>query len=159
MAANRELSVLMVCLGNICRSPLAEAALRDHARHLGLPLTVDSAGTGDWHVGHPPDPRAQQAAKRLGGIDIGHLRARQVRKADFDRFDHIVAMDHANMRNIRALMPSGARARLSLLLDHLPGSEGLAVADPYYGDDAGFDACWRQIDAATRALAERLLQG
>jgi len=158
MAKNGQLSVLMVCLGNICRSPLAEAALRHHADRLGLALEVDSAGTGDWHVGHPPDPRAQQAAKRLGGIDIGHLRARQVRHADFDRFDHIIAMDHANMRTIAALMPPGARATLSLLLDHLPGSEGQAVADPYYGDDAGFDACWHQVDAATRALAERLLR-
>lgn len=159
MAERRAVSVLMVCLGNICRSPLAEAALRHHAERLGLELVIDSAGTGDWHAGHPPDPRARQVALRLGGIDIGGLRARQVQAADFHRFDHIVAMDHSNLRNLSALAPAGAVAQLSLLLDHLPGHEGLAVADPYYGDDAGFEACWRQVDAATGALAQILRKG
>lgn len=149
-------SVLMVCLGNICRSPLAEAALRHHAERIGLDVIVDSAGTGDWHVGNPPDRRAQEVALRLGGIDISGLRARQVHRDDFHRFDHVIAMDHTNHRTLLGLAPPEAGARLSLLLDHLPGQEGQAVADPYYGDVADFEACWREVEAATNMLAERL---
>jgi protein-tyrosine phosphatase len=149
-------SVLMVCLGNICRSPLAEAALRHHAERLGLELQVDSAGTGDWHVGHPPDARAQAVAKRLGGIDIGDLRARQLHYGDFDRFDHIIVMDQANLRNVMAMQPLGSKAMLSMLLDHLPGHEGQPVPDPYYGDDAGFDHVWQLVEAAALAFIERL---
>ncbi|RDV02957.1 low molecular weight phosphotyrosine protein phosphatase [Sphingorhabdus pulchriflava] len=150
-------SVLMVCLGNICRSPLAEAALRYHANRLGLDLHADSAGTGDWHVGHPPDPRAQEVALRLGGIDISGLRARQVSHDDFHRFDHVIAMDHSNFRNLTDLSPRQPKAQLSLLLDHLPGNEGRAVADPYYGNLADFEACWREVEAATRRLAGKLV--
>lgn len=147
-------SVLMVCLGNICRSPLAEAALRHIAERDGLDLTVDSAGTGDWHVGHPPDRRAQDVAKRLGGIDISGSRARQFALDDFYRFDHILAMDEANLADLRAIQPRDATARLSLLLDHLPGHQGTAVADPYYGDAAGFETTWKQVSAAAEAFAK-----
>jgi protein-tyrosine phosphatase len=149
-------SVLMVCLGNICRSPLAEGAFRHHALRIGLDVVVDSAGTGDWHVGHPPDARAQEVARRLGGIDIGGLRARQVSRADFDAFDHVIAMDHSNLSNLQALSPMDATAKLSMLLDHLPGHEGRAVSDPYYGDVADFEACWCEVDAAVRELAKQL---
>jgi protein-tyrosine phosphatase len=149
-------SVLMVCLGNICRSPLAEAALRHHAGRIGIDAVVDSAGTGDWHIGHPPDPRAQEVARRLGGVDISALRARQIMRQDFHEFDHIVAMDLGNLRSLEALAPSDCRASLSLLLDHMPGQAGCAVADPYYGDIADFEACWRQVDAATLQLAKSL---
>lgn len=149
-------SVLMVCLGNICRSPLAEAALRHHAERIGLDVIVDSAGTGDWHVGHPPDRRAQEVASRLGRIDISGLRARQVDRDDFHHFDHIVVMDRSNLQNIQTLAPPRFRARLSMLLDHMPGREGDAVADPYYGDVEDFEACWREVEAATHALAARL---
>ena len=152
------ISVLMVCLGNICRSPLAEAALRYHAERIGLDVIVDSAGTGDWHVGHPPDRRAQEVAKRLGRIDISRLRARQVLHDDFHRFDHIVVMDRSNLQNVKALAPQTGTARLLMLLDHLPGRESDAVADPYYGDIADFEACWREVEAATHALATRLAQ-
>jgi protein-tyrosine phosphatase len=151
-----KMSVLMVCLGNICRSPLAEAALRAAAEWQGVDITVDSAGTGDWHIGHAPDPRARNIAQRLGGIDIGNLRARQVSKEDFDRFDHIVAMDDANLRHLLAMQPADAKAKLSLLLDYLPGHEGKSVADPYYGDDAGFETTWRQVSAASEALLKSL---
>ena len=149
-------SVLMVCLGNICRSPLAEAALRKHTHQMGLDVRIDSAGTGDWHVGHAPDPRAQEVALRLGGIDISGLRARQLVRDDFHRFDHIIAMDHSNFRNLEKLAPSRSSARMSMLLDHLPGCEGQAVADPYYGDIADFENCWREVEAAVRSLAESL---
>ena len=150
-------SVLFVCLGNICRSPLAEAAFRAEAERLGLEVMIDSAGTGDWHAGHPPDPRATATAKR-NGIDISHLRARQVRPEDFDRFDHIVALDDENLADLEALRPAGSRARLSLLLDHVPGREGQAVADPYYGGDSHFDATWRDVTEAARSLARKLAE-
>lgn len=148
--------VLFVCLGNICRSPLAEAALRAEGERLELELAVDSAGTGDWHVGHPPDPRAQAAARR-NGADIAHLRARQVTPADFHRFDHIVAMDRHNLADLRAMRPDDSKAEISLLLDHVPGREGEGVADPYYGGDEHFDDTWRDVVEGARALARKLL--
>jgi protein-tyrosine phosphatase len=149
-------SVLMVCLGNICRSPLAEAALRQVAARERIVLHVDSAGTGDWHVGHPPDHRAQEVALRLGGVDISGLRARQFETGDFYRFDHILAMDDTNLTDLQALMPSDATARLSLLLEHLPGQQVKGVADPYYGDVAAFETTWWQVSAASAAFLKRL---
>ena len=147
--------VLFVCLGNICRSPLAEAALRTEAERLGLAIEVDSAGTGDWHLGHPPDARAAAVAER-NGIRISHRRARQVGPDDFRCFDHIVALDLENLANLEAMRPDGATAQLSLLLDHVPGREGQPVADPYYGDDSHFDETWREVTQGARALARRI---
>ena len=148
-------SILFVCLGNICRSPLAEAALRAEAERLRLDLIVESAGTGNWHVGHPPDPRAQAVARKYG-IDISGYQGRQVTPADFRRFTHIVALDHDNLSNLRRLAPADATAELSLLLDHVPGREGQAVADPYFGDDDGFEITWAEVTAAARGLVEKL---
>ena len=145
-------SVLFVCLGNICRSPLAEGAFRAEAERLGLDVIADSAGTGGWHKGDPPDRRAIAAARRQG-VDIGGLRARQVTAEDFRRFTHILALDHDNLKTLRALRPSDGTAKLGLLLDHAEGFEGLAVADPYYGDDAGFDVTWNQVAATAKGLA------
>jgi protein-tyrosine phosphatase len=147
--------VLFVCLGNICRSPLAEAAFCAEAERLGLDVHVDSAGTGDWHVGRPPDPRAQAVAAR-NGVDIAHLRARRVTPADFQRFDHIVALDAKNLRDLERMKPEDSRATVSLLLDHVSGRAGTAVADPYYGDDRAFDIAWSDVSAGARALAERV---
>lgn len=147
--------VLFVCLGNICRSPLAEAAFRAEAARIGLDAAADSAGTGDWHRGEPPDRRAIAAARR-NGVDIAHLRARQVRPEDFEAFDLIVALDRDNLADLRTLQPAGSRARLSLLLDHVVGREGEAVADPYYGGDGDFDITWRDVTEAARALADTL---
>ena len=147
--------VLFVCLGNICRSPLAEAAFREEAARLGLAVEADSAGTGGWHRGEPPDRRAIAAAER-GGVDISRQRARKVTRADFDRFDHIVALDEDNLADLERMRPAAGRARLSLLLDHVPGREGQAVADPYYGDDGHFDDAWRDVAEAARALAHNL---
>lgn len=148
-------SILFVCLGNICRSPLAEGALRAEAARLNLDLIVDSAGTGNWHAGEPPDERAIAVAAR-NGVDITALRARQVTRADFTRFDHIVALDHENLANLRKLAPADATADLSLLLDHVPGREGQAVADPWFGEAAGFDVTWAEVTAAARGLAAKL---
>ncbi|WP_033922122.1 low molecular weight protein-tyrosine-phosphatase [Sphingomonas sp. 37zxx] len=148
-------SVLFVCLGNICRSPLAEAALRQVAEARGIAIRVNSAGTGDWHVGSAPDPRARAEAKARG-IDISGYRARQVRAADFDDYDHVVALDAKNLADLREIRPAGGGARLSLLLDHVPGREGQGVIDPYFGDADGFAATWEEVQAAAEAIADLL---
>jgi len=148
-------SVLFVCLGNICRSPLAEAAMHIAAEKYGLDLEIDSAGTGDWHIGQPPDRRAQAAALELGNTDISRLKGRQITDRDFLEYDLICALDESNLADLRAMGGDGP-AEISLLLDHLPGSEGQAVADPYYGNDADFAACWLQVSAAADAIAQRL---
>ncbi|HYJ30490.1 MAG TPA: low molecular weight protein-tyrosine-phosphatase [Allosphingosinicella sp.] len=148
-------AILFVCLGNICRSPLAEAAFRREAERLGLDVEVDSAGTAGWHSGKPPDRRAVAVARR-NGIDISNLRGRQIERSDFDRFDHIVALDLDNLRDLETLRPPGARAALSLLLDHADGRRGEAVADPYHGDEAHFDATWTDVVAGAEALGRTL---
>lgn len=149
------LAVLFVCLGNICRSPLAEAAFRAEAAKAGLDVVVDSAGTGDWHVGKAPDKRAQAEARRHG-IDISAYAARQVTVRDFARFTHIFALDGDNLSDLRAIAPAGHKARLSLLMDMVPGREGAGVNDPYYGGPEAFEASWADVSAAARALVERL---
>lgn len=149
------LSILFVCLGNICRSPLAEAAFRAEAGRSGLAVAVDSAGTGGWHVGEPPDPRAQAVARRHG-IEIGACRARRVTPQDFTSFSHIVALDPENLSALRAIQPIRGTAVLSLLLDHVPGREGQAVADPFYGDAAGFEVTWADVAEGAAALVRRL---
>jgi len=150
-------SVLFVCLGNICRSPLAEAAFRSEAKKLGLDVEIDSAGTGDWHVGEPPDRRAQAIARK-NGEEIGGYRARLVTPDDFRRFKHIVALDLKNLSVLRAMRPTDATAKLSLLLDHVPGREGEAVADPYYGEEEGFAATWADVTDGARALARSIAE-
>lgn len=151
-------AVLFVCLGNICRSPLAEAAMRAEAARAGLDVEIASAGTGGWHVGEPPDRRARTVARRHG-VDIDHYRARQVTAADFHRFDHVVALDRANLEALVALRPKNATAQLSLLLDHVPGREGEAVADPYYGPESGFETTWAEVTAGARGLVRLLGEG
>lgn len=148
-------AVLFVCLGNICRSPLAEAAFRREADRLALDVEIDSAGTADWHTGKAPDPRAQALAEAKG-VPIDHLRARPIEPGDFRRFTHIFALDEANLADIRGRASTDATAEVALLLDCVPGREGQPVADPYYGDEAGFEVTWRDVSAAARALAERL---
>ena len=148
-------SILFVCLGNICRSPTAEGIAEVRSEQMGLAVKLDSAGTGEWHIGHPPDPRAIAEAARHD-TPIQHLRARQVQPEDFTRFDHIVAMDHENLANLKRLQPAGGTTKLSLLLDHVPGREGQAVADPYYGDEKDFELCWQDCDAGVRGLLASL---
>lgn len=149
-------SILFVCLGNICRSPLAEAALRKRAVEAGVAMTIDSAGTGNWHVGRPPDPRAQATAL-VHGLDISGYRARQVTAEDFHRFGHVFALDQQNLKDLHRIEPSRHIAELRLLMDLVPGRKGTAVIDPYYGDEDDFEQAWADVDAAAEALVRRYL--
>ena len=151
MISNTPPSILFVCLGNICRSPLAEAALRLAAAKAGIAMSVDSAGTGDWHAGDPPDRRAQAVAKRHGA-DVSTLRARQVEEEDFRRFDRIFALDHSNLAALQAIAPADGTAELFLLMDVVPGREGDDVHDPYYGNESGFEVTWEDVSAAAAEL-------
>ncbi|AKM07138.1 low molecular weight protein-tyrosine-phosphatase [Pelagerythrobacter marensis] len=148
-------SVLFVCLGNICRSPLAEAAFRDAAARAGLDAEIDSAGTADYHVGQPPDPRSIAIAARHG-IGIDHYRGRQLTAEDFHRFDWIVGMDRSNMRNIEHLRPTAAKANVAMLMDLVPGREGAEVADPWHGGEDNFIETWDDVRLGADALVERL---
>ncbi len=133
------MKVLLVCLGNICRSPMAEGVLRHLAHERGITIETDSAGTGDYHVGEAPDHRAQ-AAMRRKGMEIDDLRARQFVQADFHRFDVLFAMDADNLRNMRHLSPTPEHAsKASLIMDQATGHPLREVPDPYYGGDEGFD--------------------
>ncbi|MCA0911012.1 low molecular weight protein-tyrosine-phosphatase [Qipengyuania gaetbuli] len=149
-------SVLFVCLGNICRSPLAEAAFRRAAQEAGLDVLVDSAGTADYHVGQPPDPRSIDEARRQG-IDISGYRGRQLAAEDFHRFDFILGMDRSNMHGIAARDPGNGKARTVMLLDLVPGQKGREVGDPYYGGTDGFRVTWNEVDAGAQALVAVLL--
>lgn len=144
-------AVLFLCLGNICRSPLAEGAARAAFAKAGIAALLDSAGTGDWHVGHPPDRRAQAEARRRG-VAIGDLRARQLCRDDFYRFDLILAADRDNLADARAHAPADATARLRLMLDLVPSRAGESVADPYFGSDDGFSQTWDDVSAVAAAL-------
>jgi protein-tyrosine phosphatase len=151
--------VLFVCLGNICRSPTAEGVLR-HLAALeapGLELEIDSAGTADYHIGAPPDPRSQRAALKRG-IDISGLRARQVTQDDFQRFDLILAMDRENLRELGALQPRGSRATLKLFLEYAPQLNVRDVPDPYYRDAAAFEEVLDLAAVASRGLLASLRQ-
>nr|WP_298169259.1 low molecular weight protein-tyrosine-phosphatase [uncultured Pseudomonas sp.] len=144
--------VLFVCLGNICRSPTAEAVLRHKLREAGLEgrIEVDSAGTGDWHIGKAPDARTLSAAKRRG-YDLSALRGRQVAADDFARFDLILAMDSSNLSHLQRLRPSAAVAELDLFLRRYQAPFD-DVPDPYYGGEEGFEQVLDLIEQASDAL-------
>lgn len=148
--------VLFVCLGNICRSPTAEGVFQHAVDEAGLrgQIHVDSCGVGDWHVGKAPDERAQLAAKRRG-VDISHLRARQLSASDFLEFDYVLAMDHANLQAMRALEPEESRAYVGLFLA-FAGTADAEVPDPYYGGDEGFERVLDMIEVASAGLIAEL---
>lgn len=143
------MNILMVCLGNICRSPLAEGIMRSK---LGKEYFVDSAGTGSWHVGQAPDKRSIAVAKKYG-IEISHLRARQFQVKDFDEFDYILAMDSSNYRDILSLARSEEdRMKVRLILHDQD------VPDPYYGGEDGFELVYQLLDEAIDDFIENTLK-
>lgn len=147
--------ILFVCLGNICRSPTAHGVFEHLAAEAGQPVYVESAGTGGWHVGDPPDRRAtDEAAKR--GYDLSHLRAQQVTPRDFARFDLIVAMDHSNVAALERMRPIDSETPVRLFLDFADADRD-EVPDPYY--DGGFDLVLDLIEDASRGLLTALAQG
>lgn len=156
-----RVSLLFVCLGNICRSPLAALIVAERARAMGrLPqFEIESAGTGDWHAGEPADPRSVQIAG-VHGLDLRPHRARQVTTTDFERFDLLVAMDKSNARNLLALGAPADRIRLMRAFDpafepdHAPD-----VPDPYYGGPEGFARVFEMLDAAAHGLLRSLPEG
>ncbi len=155
------MNVLFVCLGNICRSPSADGMLRKKLAEHGLDekVTVDSAGTGDWHIGKAPDQRSQAAAAARG-YDISNLRARQVVAEDFDKFDYVLAMDKSNIENMKEFMPSGkVRTQPELILERFGNDKSITeVPDPYYGGEEGFQTVLDLLETACDNLALELKQ-
>jgi len=143
--------VVFVCLGNICRSPTAEGAFRGLVEDAGLAdqIQIDSAGTHAFHVGSPPDSRAQAEAKRRGN-DISHLRGRQARTEDFKNFDYVLAMDTENHQNLLSICPTGEEQKLHMFLDFAPHLARRDVPDPYY--EGGFDSVYDMIEEAAKGL-------
>ena len=156
-AARVAQRVLFVCLGNICRSPTAEAVFRELIASEGgdLAIEIDSAGTHAYHSGAPPDARAIEAAGRRG-IDMSRLRARVVEDADFERFDLLLAMDEQNLRDLRLRAPRARRDRLRLFLSYAPELGRRDLPDPYYGGPAGFEEVLDLVEAASRGLLRAL---
>ncbi|MEX0956489.1 MAG: low molecular weight protein-tyrosine-phosphatase [Rhizobiaceae bacterium] len=156
MSAKTPRSILFVCLGNICRSPLAEGVFRHVASEAGgeARLVIDSAGTGAWHVGNPPDPRSIAIAAKYG-IDIATQRARKVVPADFEAFDLLLGLDRANVETLLDRAPRQARGKVHLFQDYA-GLGPRDVPDPYYGGDGGFEAVYRMIREASEALSAKL---
>jgi protein-tyrosine phosphatase len=156
----RKFSVLFVCMGNICRSPTAEGVFRklaaDRAPHADL--EIDSAGTHDYHVGEPPDPRAIAAAARRG-IDLRGLRARQVEDVDFERYDLVVAMDRLNREVLLERSSAAYHQRIRLFMEFADGEGDMDVPDPYYGGPPGFEQVLDLAEEASAGLLAEVLQG
>ncbi|OUS09650.1 phosphotyrosine protein phosphatase [Gammaproteobacteria bacterium 53_120_T64] len=150
------MAVLFVCLGNICRSPTAHGVFEKLLAEQGLDscIRVDSAGTGDWHLGKQPDPRTIAAGQRRG-YDFSQLRARQVSEDDFSHFDYILAMDGSNLTNLQAMRPPAFKGRLSLFLPFGPGTQH-EVPDPYAGGEEGFEQVLDMIEQAGEGLLAHL---
>ena len=150
----------MVCMGNICRSPLAHGVFERMVEEEGLSnmIEVDSSGTHSWHVGNPPDPRSQEVALRHG-LDLSYQQARKVTADDIDDFDYILAMDRDNLSILQGLARSeDARSKISLFLEFAKGIELSEVPDPYYGGPQGFDHVYELVEAAATGLLQSINQ-
>ncbi len=149
--------ILFVCLGNICRSPMAEGVFRSELARRGLleRVEVDSAGTSDWHVGEPPDPRARRAAARRGH-DISALRGRQATRRDMAAFDLILAMDRENLEHLKRLAGPEHAHKVRLFLEFAPQRVEDEVPDPYYGGEEGFEYVLDLLEEAARGLADHV---
>jgi protein-tyrosine phosphatase len=153
----QPIKVLFVCMGNICRSPMAEGVFRHYLKEAGLEqyVAADSAGTHDYHVGEPPDARAQRAAARRG-YDLARLRGRQVTQRDFGEFDYVLAMDETNRRHLARLCPPEHVPKLKLLMEFAEGPWPREVPDPYYGGEEGFERVLDLVEQAARGLLGHL---
>jgi protein-tyrosine phosphatase len=151
--------ILFVCMGNICRSPTAEGVFRRLVREEAPQLAIEiaSAGTHDYHAGQPPDERAQAAAFARG-VDLSELRARQVERADFERFDLVLAMDHAVLSALRMRCPNELHHRVQLFMEYAPELAVREVPDPYYGGANGFEHVLDLVEHASRGLLKSLLE-
>ena len=151
----KQVNVLFVCMGNICRSPTAEGVFLKRLDDAGLShlVAVDSAGTHAYHIGEPPDPRAQRTAANRG-VDLSGLRARKARAEDFSRFDYVLAMDRDNYMHLQGICPPGEEHKLNLFLNFAPHLETDEVPDPYYGGPTGFERVLDMIEAASEGLLE-----
>ena len=150
-----ELKVLMVCLGNICRSPLAEGIFSEKAKQSSIQFHVDSAGTGNWHSGESPDPRSIAVAKKHG-IDISHQRARQIKPNDFSTFDFIFTMDQSVHNDVVRLMgDKKEKDKVFLLLTYAGLSPSIEVADPYWGGEPEFESTYQLLNTACEAVVAR----
>ncbi|VAW81683.1 Low molecular weight protein tyrosine phosphatase [hydrothermal vent metagenome] len=154
-----NIRVLFVCMGNICRSPTAQGVFERLVKEAGLEasITIDSAGTHAYHVGEPPDRRATQAAA-VRGIDLTPQRARRVCEKDFESFDYVLAMDHDNLEDLRAICPAHVQERICLLLDYSETDQSGDVPDPYYGGAQGFDHVLDLVEEGARGLLENIRQ-
>ena len=152
---SRSVRVLMICMGNICRSPLAHGVFERLVKEAGLSdsIMIDSAGTHAYHVGEPPDRRAQETAARRA-IDLSNQEARQVAATDFEQFDYLLAMDHQNLAALRRACPPNHVQKLRLFLEFAPEMGEEEVPDPYYGGDSGFERVFDLVEAAGRGLLE-----
>lgn len=150
------MKVLFVCLGNICRSPTAEGIFRHYVEQAGLSdtISIDSAGTADWHIGKTPDPRTQAAAAQRG-YDLSGLRGRQAQPEDFSKFDLILAMDKSNLSNLQAIQPADGKAELALYLPRF-GISPDEVPDPYYGGEDGFELVLDMLEQASQVLLDEI---
>ncbi|AUV85647.1 MULTISPECIES: low molecular weight protein-tyrosine-phosphatase [Vibrio] len=146
--------LLVVCMGNICRSPTGEAVLRAKAKELGISVEVDSAGTIGYHAGNPPDARSMQAGKQRGYSFKG-MRSRKVTVGDFDEFDMVLAADKANLADLLDICPTEHRHKVSLFLSH-GDSDYDEIPDPYYGGDAGFELVLDLIEDASEVILKKL---
>lgn len=160
MTAMKQTKILFVCLGNICRSPSAQGAFEYLTQKEGVAdrFEVDSAGTGDWHLGEAPDKRAQAACKRAG-FDISHLRARLVKPEDFTHYDLILACDSNNYRDLQTMAKGieGASDRIRLLMPYAGPGAGNVIPDPWYGNDSDFDSTVRMALKSCKGLLESLI--
>jgi protein-tyrosine phosphatase len=153
--SGNKVGVLFVCTGNICRSPTAEAIFRKLATDAGMAVTADSAGTHGYHVGEPPDPRAQKAAAKRG-YDLSALRARTIEGADFRRFDLILAMDQEHHAILSRIAGSSAEHKLKLMMSYARRFKERDVPDPYYGGPQGFERVLDMLEDAAKGLLESL---
>lgn len=159
MSNIEKMKLLMVCLGNICRSPMAEGIMRKKLEENNIQAIVDSAGTANYHVGEAPDPRAIQKAKKYE-VDISRLIGRQFTVQDYDNFDRIYVMDTSNYQNVKLLARNeDDLLKVNLILNEIYPEQNMSVPDPYYGGDSGFENVYRLLDEACSIICKNIIEG